>query len=240
MKRALVLLAFLVAIVLAQKAGDKLVATDNLNVRVGPCTDQRIITTIAKGTTVTYDGASQSGCGYKWFRIKGSFGTGWAASNYLRPDANCKVKFNPPLFKQCDSRWANDRLGKDSTICKVGCLMTSVAMAMNGLGKKINGAAVTPKNLNQFLLANGGYSGNLYVWAAISRFGFNYQGQPTNIQTISNYICNNAVVILNIDKGGHWVLATGVNGNTFYINDPGRTRTSVSASEVLRAGVYTH
>jgi ABC-type bacteriocin/lantibiotic exporter with double-glycine peptidase domain len=118
--------------------------------------------------------------------------------------------------------------------------MTSVAMAMNGLGKKINGAAVTPKNLNQFLLANGGYQGNLYVWGAISRFGFKYQGQPTNINTIKNYVCSKAVVILNIDKGGHWVLATGVNGNTFTINDPGRTRSTVSASEVSRAGVYTY
>jgi len=89
------------------------------------------------GTTVTYDNGEQSGCGYTWWKIKGSFGTGWAAKNWLRPGSgsgsNCKVRFNPPLYKQCDSRWGSDRLGKDSTICKVGCLMTSVAMAMNGI-----------------------------------------------------------------------------------------------------------
>ena len=75
-------------------------------------------------------------------------------------------------IQQFDSRWAGNRLGSSSTIGKVGCLMTSVSMAMNSLGKKIDGQSVTPAVLNSFLRAHGGYSGNSYVWGAISRFVF--------------------------------------------------------------------
>ena len=49
-----------------------------------------------------------------------------------------------PLYKQCDSRWANDRLGTSSkTICQAGCLMSSAAMALSGTGHSYN-----PKTLN--------------------------------------------------------------------------------------------
>ena len=73
-----------------------------------------------------------------------------------------------PLYKQCDSRWANDKLGSSTTICKSGCLMSSVAMFMN------NG--YTPGTLNKYMNEHGGYSGNLWIWAkapGISFLGFN-------------------------------------------------------------------
>ena len=37
------------------------------------------------------------------------------------------------LFKQCDPRWANDRMGLTGThtVCAVGCLMSSTSMALN-------------------------------------------------------------------------------------------------------------
>lgn len=57
-----------------------------------------------------------------------------------------------------------NHLGSSSTICKVGCLMSSVSMAMAGLGKQIDGHSVTPAVLNSFLKAHGGYSGNSYMW----------------------------------------------------------------------------
>jgi hypothetical protein len=173
--------------------------------------------------------------------VKGSGFEGWAASSFLAPvqsGSNCRPR-NYPLFKQCDGRWGSDKLGSSSTICKVGCLISSVAMALNGLGKKINGAAPTPKNFNQFLMANRGYQGNLFIWGSVSRFGLSYQGQPTDKNAIKNAVCAGKIVSLNIDGGGHWVLAIGVNSNgSFEILDPGRTRSSVPAAQVLRAGIY--
>ena len=45
----------------------------------------------------------------------------------------------PPLFKQCDPRWANDKMGtpgpgEQATICREGCAMSCIAMALAGAG----------------------------------------------------------------------------------------------------------
>ena len=45
----------------------------------------------------------------------------------------------------------------DKTICKVGCLMTSVAMAIRYYNITIDNEEATPGTLNQWLRANGGY-----------------------------------------------------------------------------------
>jgi hypothetical protein len=49
------------------------------------------------------------------------------------------AKWDVPLYKQCDRKWANDIMGtkgsgEQSTICGEGCAMSSVSMAMAGLG----------------------------------------------------------------------------------------------------------
>ena len=94
-----------------------------------------------------------------------------------------------PLFKQCDSRWSADRLGTSSnSICKAGCLMSSVSMVLNGCGKTIDGAASTPKTLNSWLTKNGGYaSGDLFVWGSVSKFGLSYINQITDKTAMHNY-----------------------------------------------------
>jgi hypothetical protein len=84
---------------------------------------------------------------------------------------------NYPLYKQCDSRWANDQLGTSSnTICKAGCLMSSAAMALSGTGHTHD-----PKSLNTWLKSNGGYvSGDLFVWGSINKIGLTYKGHVAN------------------------------------------------------------
>jgi hypothetical protein len=84
---------------------------------------------------------------------------------------------NYPMYKQCDSRWANDQLGTSSnTICKAGCLMSSAAMALSGTGHSYD-----PKSLNSWLKSNGGYvSGDLFVWGAINKLGLTYKGHVAN------------------------------------------------------------
>jgi len=215
-----------------------------LNIRNKPSTDGAIIQTIPQGTIVISMGRAASGSNYVWWLVKLNNGKeGWGASDFLTRNtaAQCTQRPNYPLYKQCDGRWGGDKLGASSTICRVGCLMSSMAMAMQGLGKKINGQNVTPKNLNAFLMGNGGYSGNLFVWGAVSRFGFSYLGQPTAIATIKQHICNNRVVIMQVDQGRHWVLAKSVNADgSIGIMDPSPNRNSVRPNEVLRAGVYSY
>ena len=121
--------------------------------------------------------------------------------------------------------------------------MSSVSDALAALGKTIDGALANPGSLNSWLRSHGGYYGNLFVWGSVAPFGLTYQGQPSNKQTLSQYTCDGKhIVILNVNNGGHWVLATGCSDNnqSFFVNDPGYSRTSYSFSEVGVAGVFTY
>ena len=144
-----------------------------------------------------------------------------------------------PLFKQCDSRWGGDSLGSSSTICKVGCLMSSVSMALAGCGKTVGGSPANPKTLNSWLKGHGGYSGNLFNWGSVSSLGLKYQGKISGASTIKSAISANKIVILNVNNGGHWVLATGSSASDFQVNDPGFSRTSYPNSGVSQAAVFT-
>jgi len=141
-----------------------------------------------------------------------------------------------PLYKQCDSRWANEQLGTSSnTICKAGCLMSSVSMALAGVGKNYN-----PSSLNAWLKGHGGYvSGDLFVWGSVNSLGLSYVGKIANSAIGSNLDANN-VVILNVHNGGHWVLATGHSGNSIHVNDPGYSTTAYDLSEIVagQTGLY--
>eukprot|EP01080_Neovahlkampfia_damariscottae_P010281 gene10281-2700_t len=64
--------------------GAKLSATAALNIRAAACTNGRLIKTIPQGSVVTYAGKSVNACNYVWWQVKGAFGTGWAASNWLK------------------------------------------------------------------------------------------------------------------------------------------------------------
>lgn len=228
------------------KNGDTLQATTGLNIRSGPCTTNSIVGGLKAGQTTRFTGKTATGCGYTWYSVS----NGWVASNFVKVSgggggggggggAACRTR-NYPLFKQCDGKWGGNALGS-SSVCKIGCLMSSVSMALNGLGKSINGQSPNPGTLNSFLKSNGGYQGNLFIWGSVARFGLRYQGQPTNKAEIKKHVCANNVVILNVKGGGHWVLATGVSadGNTFYVNDPGASKSTYSAGEVVRAGIFT-
>jgi ABC-type bacteriocin/lantibiotic exporter with double-glycine peptidase domain len=147
------------------------------------------------------------------------------------------VTYNFPMYKQCDSKWANERLGtSSSTICQAGCLMSSSAMALTGIGKSYN-----PSTLNSWLIGNGGYvSDNLYVWAAVNRLGMTFQGFINN-NAITSHLDNGYIVIMNVHNGGHWVLATGYSGDTIRVNDPGYATSAYTLAQVVNGntGVYT-
>ena len=131
-----------------------------------------------------------------------------------------------PTYKQCDSRWGSHQLGTSSnTICKAGCLMSSVSMALSGCGKNYN-----PDTLNTWLKGHGGYvSGDLFVWASVNSLGLSYVGKVANAN-IAASLSAGEIVILNVHSGAHWVLATGMSGSTISVNDPGYATTSYTLS----------
>ena len=63
--------------------GATLQTTTAVNVRSGPCTTNSIVTSLSAGEQVQYTGQAASGCGYTWYGVKGSFGSGYVASNYV-------------------------------------------------------------------------------------------------------------------------------------------------------------
>jgi len=223
--------------------GATLQATTAVNVRNGPCTSNGIVRLLQAGQTVTYTGTTKSGCGYTWYSVKGSFGSGYVASNYVKVSGGggggggCRTR-NYPLFKQCDGRWGSHSLGS-SSVCRIGCLMSSVSMALNGLGKSVNGQSPNPGVLNAWLKSHGGYQGSLFIWGSVSPYGLRYLGQPSSPAEIQGHICRNNVVILNVNGGGHWVLATGYSNGVYTVNDPGYSRTSYNVGEVVRAGIFS-
>jgi hypothetical protein len=142
-----------------------------------------------------------------------------------------------PLYKQCDSRWASEQLGTSSnTICSAGCLMSSAAMALSAIGKNYN-----PSTLNKWLKSNGGYvSQDLFVWASINPIGVKFVGF-INRNAIASNLANDNIVILNVHNGGHWVLATGMQGGSVVaVNDPGYATTSYTLDQIVEGniGVY--
>src|SRR5690606_29168083 len=60
-----------------------------------------------------------------------------------------------------------------------------------------------------------------------------------NKQQIATAVNQGKVVILNVHGGRHWVLATGVSGQTFRVNDPGANVAAYPFSGVVKAGILT-
>jgi ABC-type bacteriocin/lantibiotic exporter with double-glycine peptidase domain len=148
----------------------------------------------------------------------------------------CIHSYNFPLYKQCNSSWANQQLGTSSqTICQAGCLISSASMGLSGVGRDYN-----PGTINTWLKAHNGYvSGNLFVWASINSIGLFFEGKVANSQ-IKTSLDQKKIVICNVNNGGHWVLATGYSGNNILVNDPGYAKTQYSLTEIVdgQNGVY--
>ena len=142
-----------------------------------------------------------------------------------------------PMYKQCDPIWKNEQLGTspNNTICSAGCLMSSVAMALTGVG-----ITHTPSTLNKWLTYHGGYAEyDLLEWSAVNALGLTFQGKFPNSE-IKSKLDQGNIVLCNVHNGRHWVLAYGYNGDNILINDPNYTTPSYTLSEIVdgQNGVY--
>ena len=153
--------------------------------------------------------------------------------------AGCSVMRQAPLFKQCDGAWGMNKLGSSSTICSSGALISAIASGLNSLEKTLEGKVVTPAVLNDYLLRNNGYYGNLFIWASLTKYGLTYEGQSTIKPEIKQYICDTSLVFLNVNGGSHWVLANSWEGDTFYVNDSLYNKGTYSSCDITLAAVYS-
>lgn len=127
-----------------------------------------------------------------------------------------------PLFKQCNSSWGNDTM-VTTTVCAVGCLMSSISMALGGHSIPIPTSKgyvdSNPRSLNNWLKANGGYdSSNDLDEAAVAKMNPSRISWPADgmhvkndlsVATVIDYLKQGRVVIANVMKGHHFVLVTG-------------------------------
>lgn len=160
-----------------------------------------------------------------------------------------------PLLKQTSEPWQSmeyDSAHKWSpaspTIYSWGCALTSAAMILQyyGIDKTPYGTRLDPGTLNNWLISQpDGYIGNgLVNWLAISRFSrlAKESGNNPNFFFDALEYDRNAggnkrqqlVDDLNDDRPGilevpgHFVVAKGIEGNTFLINDPFYNRQRLS------------
>ena len=137
-----------------------------------------------------------------------------------------------PLYIQGhkgDQIWSKDRLGTcyPETIGSHGCAVTSIAMVF-----RYYGVNTDPRDMNNWLKANGGYSsGCLVNWprAADHSDGrvqwvekVDYTNVPADLNKIKSEIDKGYPVIAEVRLSGyqHFVVITGYSGSIFYINDP--------------------
>lgn len=144
-----------------------------------------------------------------------------------------------PLFKQCDPRWGDDVIVSE-TVCAVGCLMSSISMAIRGRGVRIAQQLSDPGVLNTWLRTHNGYTsgndleesalndvnGSLVRWSASGMHTHN----DLSPGTLRSYILQGRTVIANVMQGKHFVLATGwsYTDDVILVNDPGFNVTQYS------------
>ena len=147
-----------------------------------------------------------------------------------------------PLFKQCDPRWGADTI-VTTTICAVGCLLTSTAMMLRERHISIGGDDATPARLNTFLQTHGGYDAHNDMSEAVvamvdpARVAWTNESMHTKPDvswtTIVQMLERGAPVIANVMHGHHFVLVVGYDksGDTLFVNDPGFSRSTYSFAD---------
>ena len=127
-------------------------------------------------------------------------------------------------FLQKDERWAAERLGPSSgTLGSHGCLVCSVAMACVDLGVEL-----TPKELNESLMANEGFLPQGWVvWNAMpaatdGRVTAAYHRSPSHAVMDAALEQGGYPVVKYFLLGGiqHWCVIVGKEGLEYLARDP--------------------
>jgi hypothetical protein len=128
-----------------------------------------------------------------------------------------------PFYLQNDDRWKDEKIGGGEKLGDVGCAICSLAMALDRFGNHY-----TPKDLNDQLKANNGYTwrGRL-KWQAVSTITGNKitveaVRKPSHAD-IDAALTNKYPVIAKLLINGtipHWVLIVGKQGTNYLMRDP--------------------
>ena len=144
-------------------------------------------------------------------------------------------------WRQGDPSWSNVRIGNtSSTVGRIGCLVTSIAILIEKSGVNTTISPFNPGTFVEALNKNSGFdgSGNLQ-YAAVSKAvpGFKYVGnvnlrgksRSEKLATISQYFSQGYYLTAEV-KGAtqgsqHWVAITGVDSVNVMMVDPASSQT---------------
>lgn len=150
-------------------------------------------------------------------------------------------------WKQCDDTWGSVKLGNsDSTICRAGCLATSVAIQLAKSGVTTNLSDLNPGTFVQALSQSNGFSGAEFTWnisSVTSNFVLvekNYTLTGTKSEKanqLKNLLDSGYYVVIRAKENQHWVALDRVEGETVYIHDPGSQATTLWDKYTDEAGI---
>jgi hypothetical protein len=138
-----------------------------------------------------------------------------------------RVEIPVPAFSQDDPRWTFQLLGPTGyTIGQQGCALSSAAMVLASYGVDTD-----PQRLNQFLLTDGGYTPNGWIYwekaadLAPGRVEKAYEDLPTYALIDRNLLAGNPVIVRLTLRNGttHFVVVVGKQGWDYLTRDPARS-----------------
>ncbi|MEK7559212.1 MAG: C39 family peptidase [Patescibacteria group bacterium] len=158
---------------------------------------------------------------------------------------------NDPVWEGDEYDHGNSQsLWCGTTIASCGCAATSIAMVLRyyNIVNPVEGTVTTPSAVNDYFNQNTqcgingcvslGYSFGDVRWTAVNNYSAeahkNYGTQKIiydgggsyDVSIVTQDINDSEPVILGVPN--HWVVATGISGDTFTINDPLYSRTLLS------------
>lgn len=152
--------------------GASLQTTTASNIRSGPCTSNRIVRTVSTGTEVTFTGQTKSGCGYTWYSVRGSFGTGWIASSLVTQKGSSPGRRPSPGGASSGSFTAD-------TLKRVFPLLASgkAQQYFPHLKRAMDGAGITSCLRRSAFLAQLGHESGQLRWFEEFASGAAYEGR---------------------------------------------------------------
>ena len=160
-------------------------------------------------------------------------------------------------WRQGDPSWSNVRIGNtNSTVGKIGCLVTSIAILIEKSGVNTTISPFNPGTFVEALNKNGGFdSGGNLQYAAVSKAvpGFSYVGnvnlrgksRSEKLATISQYFSQGYFITAEV-KGAtpgnqHWVAVTGIDSVNVMMVDPASSQTIMwNAYEVSKTSQFNY
>ncbi len=154
-------------------------------------------------------------------------------SNDYQPGVKHMIFPPVPHFSQGDRRWGSRILGRSSSISKQGCAISSVAMILSHFGRNVN-----PGHLDEYLDANGGYSGNSVIWGVAGQMNesldnkLKYHREAGSekklLKIIKERVKKNLPTMARVDYGtdtnltyNHFVVCVGISEDgDVLMNDP--------------------